>query len=482
MELLCIPFLHFPTCINYFYAMIALEKKYQDKLASIIDQIQQSELLSNYLEEEDEELYNAMKDHFEPMLNELHEEVAENDPLQLVSLEEHMLDDALEGLYLPRVLGYSVLRGAINDDYKYIRPQEHFKKVLLAIANSSNFDLLKQRIGQTVEVGFALSSDIWITNLIAEISNKQVKNYLASHKDSKYRDIRSRHTSYLRYKKQFAKFNFLTANKPVSAADLKIEYRAIKNFLNYRASKGSDSGKSLYEFIAGLLGDATLGNSAEHLEIVQLIAAHFDLQDKEKKEVVERLNAYDLKDEEAVLFESLRTLQFSDLGLGDDAYARLFGVVAQTKSVEYKKLLEVINDVNDIGYINPDAIEAVRAYYNGNAGLSVQNDCMRNMISGKFTAFMSLLSPRDFHDYFELNKTFVTYMNIFSNEKFNQHVKTISLKYVKQLIRTFTEKRSKDYQDIKKFVIATFSDLGFLTDKELKDLFKTKRKKPAATS
>jgi hypothetical protein len=77
----------------------------------------------------------------------------------------------------------------------------------------------------------------------------------------------------------------------------------------------------------------------------------------------------------------------------------------------------------------------------------------------------------------ELNKTFIQYINIFGNQKFNQAVKDISLRYVKRLLKLFVDKRGRDYQDIKKFVKATFLDLGFMKDKELVELFKTKRKK-----
>jgi hypothetical protein len=54
--------------------------------------------------------------------------------------------------------------------------------------------------------------------------------------------------------------------------------------------------------------------------------------------------------------------------------------------------------------------------------------------------------------------------------------------YVRRLIKTFTDKRGKDYQDIKKFVSVTFQDLKFLKEKEVVELFKTrrKRKKPVA--
>jgi hypothetical protein len=460
--------------------MIALEKTYLDKLSVIADSIQQSGLLAQYLEEEDEEIYNQFKDEFEVKLSDLHDEVARLDPLQLESLEDHMTKASFEGLFLPRILGYSVLRGTINDDYKYIRPQEHFKKILLAICNSSNFDSLKQRIGQTIEVGFALSSDIWITNLIAEVNNKQVKQFLQGFKSPKFRDLRSRHTAYVKYSKQFVSFNFLTANKPTSAAELKIEYKSIVNFLLFRATLGSSSSKSVYKFVSGILSDSTLGNSDEHLMVISIVGLFFDLKDDEKKLLVERLDTYSNKESESHYFDALKQLQLGEPAIKDEDYERFNGIVLRTKLKVFKEFLDVIAQVNSIGYINSDAIEISRTFYNRNKGLSVQNECLRNMIFSKFETFMKALNPSDFYDYFELNKTFTVYMNIFSNEKFNQEVKGISMQYVKTLLRTYTEKRSKDYQDVKKFVSSTFMDMGFLNDKEIKDLFKTKRK-PSTT-
>lgn len=82
----------------------------------------------------------------------------------------------------------------------------------------------------------------------------------------------------------------------------------------------------------------------------------------------------------------------------------------------------------------------------------------------------------NYHDYFEINKTFVAYMSIFSNQEFNQSVKEISFNYVKKLRKVYTDKRGKDYQDIKKFVKSTFLDLGFLKEKQIVEFFKTKRK------
>jgi hypothetical protein len=40
----------------------------------------------------------------------------------------------------------------------------------------------------------------------------------------------------------------------------------------------------------------------------------------------------------------------------------------------------------------------------------------------------------------------------------------------------YIDKRGRDYQDIKKFVTSTFLDLGLKTEKDLAEMFKTKKK------
>ncbi len=49
--------------------------------------------------------------------------------------------------------------------------------------------------------------------------------------------------------------------------------------------------------------------------------------------------------------------------------------------------------------------------------------------------------------------------------------------YVRKLLKKYTDKRGKDYQDIKKFLSRTFKDFEFLKEKEIVELFKTRRKK-----
>ena len=186
--------------------MEKLSKQYKDKLEAIKSSIQESDELAAYLDSETDEDYAALKTAFEGSIEEIHVEIAKEHPLQLVSFERELLDDGFEGLFLQRILGYAVLRGVIDENYKYLFPQSHFKDILLAIIGSANFDVLMHKIGQSIQIGFALSSDIWITNIIQSITNKRVISFLESQKVDRYRDIDNRRFAYRRYKKQFENF------------------------------------------------------------------------------------------------------------------------------------------------------------------------------------------------------------------------------------------------------------------------------------
>jgi hypothetical protein len=52
--------------------------------------------------------------------------------------------------------------------------------------------------------------------------------------------------------------------------------------------------------------------------------------------------------------------------------------------------------------------------------------------------------------------------------------------YVKKCLTKFTDKRARDYQDVKKFVSGVFVDLHFLKEKDVVEMFKTRRKRKTA--
>ncbi len=455
--------------------MLDLDQKYLTKLNDIKVSIQHSELLSAYLDEEEDELYTPLKEQFEPQIEEVYKEIASKHPLQLISVEKELLDPDYEGLFLPRILGYSVMRGQLNESVKYVKPQEHFKDILLALCNSANFDVLQLRSGKTIEIGFSLSSDIWITNLMNEISNKKVRLYLEGLKLLKYRDQLIRLTSYKGYKKQFSNFNYLTSSLPTSCADLTLNGASLVEFLVYR-SKSTYESTNLEPFINKILS-ADLTSCNEYLKLLLVIGLYFDLTEENKvvfnKQWVKVGKAEDFNSN---VFIEFNKLQENDSDLSGSSVERLHNVLGKEKGDEFKKYLEMIVEVENGGYINEEAAERMRTYYNGHEGLSLQNEASRIFIFNKFKSFIEKLQTADFHEYFEFNSVFVNYMKIFSNEKFNQNLKAVLLKYVRTLLRTYTDKRSKDYQDIKKFVQPSFVDMGLMNEKSVKELFKSKRK------
>ncbi len=459
--------------------MESIDQKYLTSIESIKSGIQNSDLLSAYLDTEEEEDYAKLKEYFEPKINELHEQVANENPLQLVAFERELFDEGFEGLYLPRIMGYSVLRGEVNERVKYIRPQNHFRDILVAICNSANFENLRNRIGQTVQVGFGLSSDIWISNLKGLFTNKKILAFLDSQRLAKYRDEKSRLTGLVKFRKQFESLNYQTTSFPDNATDLKLMAPSIKSFLIHRATKGFDN-SNLTGPIAGLIENDLFVGSNEYVELMLIVGLFYDLDASSKSSLTKALDVLREDNEfPQKFFAQYNGLLEEGIGLTPAMDKRFSEIISRTKSDALTDFYEVMDVVHTKGYIHEDSIEVVRGFYDNHEGLSVYNECLRKQIMNSFEGFLSNLPEESYTEYYEINKTFIQYMDIFSNQEFNQKVKQISLKYIKKLKKRYTDKRGKDYQDIKKFVKSTFTDLGFMTEKQIVELFKTKRKPKA---
>ncbi|MFM9950722.1 MAG: hypothetical protein ACKV1O_22485, partial [Saprospiraceae bacterium] len=104
-------------------------------------------------------------------------------------------------------------------------------------------------------------------------------------------------------------------------------------------------------------------------------------------------------------------------------------------------------------------------------------ECIRQTIYHYFARLINNIEEDAYPDFIEASRLFPVYMHIFANERFNQDLENLSMNYINKLLLRFADKRGKDYQDIKKFVSSVFLDLGFLKEKEVVELFKTRRKK-----
>ncbi len=456
-----------------------LKEEYLERLEQIAQEVQASDELAVYLDTEEEEDYNRLKEMYEPKIAVVHEEVANKFPLQIIHLERLVMHEAFEGLFLPKILGYSVLRGEVSDRYKYILPQEHFADALRTICQSSNFDILKQRIGQSIQIGFALSSDIWITNLINEVENKRIRNYLNGHKILEYRIEKERRIGLVRYQRQFRNDNYQTAEFPETLSELKILFSSLKEFLIYRIKKSYDN-SSLIEPLMNFIEHEDFIGSDEHLQIITLVANFFALEETQftqLKSILHQIRTEKPSFHEKY-FKFLLELQ-NNKEITVDAQADLNMAATLDKSEEdilseYYKLMESIHSK---GYLNDQVQEEVRIFDSQHPGTSLEIEAVRRTIFNYFKRFITDLEETDYLEYMEITKAFAIYMQIFANQQFNQDLKDISMTYIKKLMRKYTDKRGKDYQDIKKFVVATFVDFGFFKEKEIKEFFKTKKKR-----
>jgi hypothetical protein len=459
--------------------MLELDPKYMERLEELAQAIQASDELAQYLEEEEEEFYLRLKEMFEPRIAMLHSEVATNDPLQLVLFEIVLLDPAFEGLYLPRILGFSVLRGEINENYKYTRPQNHFKDVLLTICESSNFDILRKRIGQSIQIGFALSSDIWITNLINSISNKRVRYFLQGQKLDRYRTPATRMVGYKRYQRQFRNDNFQSAEFPTTTGELKILHSPLKHFLYYRIKLKIDN-SSITPHLRQFTETEAFQQMPEFLEIMTIYSGYFDREEEDQASLVEQFNKVrqNYPQFTEAFFGFLEQMHHDPLiEVWPEADQRISAVLDKSVKDDLSSYFDLTDQIHSRGYNQDEVQQAVKVFYNQHEGLSPINECLRQTILGYFQRYISNLEETAYADYFEITKLFPVYMNIFANQQFNQDLKELSMAYVRRLLKKYTDKRGKDYQDIKKFVSTTFTDFSFLKDKEVVELFKTRRKK-----
>ncbi|GAB4494655.1 MAG: hypothetical protein OHK0019_21630 [Saprospiraceae bacterium] len=461
--------------------MQPLDEKYYNRLNEIAAAIQSSPNLALYLEEEEDEYYNALRQEFEPLLSDLHHQVAAEAPLQLVTFEKYLLEPPFEGLYLPRVLGYAVLRGEINDQYKYVRPNDHFKDILLAICQSVHFEQLKKRIGQSITVGFALSSDIWITNLMSLVENKRIRYFLQQCKNVRYRDLKERADLYRRYSNQFKNELYYSADFPTSLGEMKANFSALRQFLLKRFEVGGVN-DSLKEQMKGFLDNKSFQGTDEYLEMLAMYGNFTDLDPAERLAFATHFE----RERRSTPEFDIRYLRFlvslyASPGISSVNDERMSAAIDKSWKDKISDYYRIADKIHSLGYVHPDAIEAVQEFCNTHQGLSVESECLRQLILTYFTRLISGLTEREYMDYFELNKIFSVYMKIFGNQQFNQAIEKVSMEYIGKLLKKFTDKRAKDYQDVKRFVSTQFVDFGFLTDKEVVEMFKTRRKRRKTT-
>ena len=474
--------------------MEKLDPKYQMELDTLRGVIQSSDLLATYLDDEEETSYQALREAFEPQIEALYERVAENHPLQLTTLEDAILHQEFEGLYAARILGFSVLRGEIDEEYRYRRPQDHFKNALLAIADSSNFEWIKAKIGQGCQIGFALSSEIWVSNLISQVDNKKVRHFYESMILDKFRALSARKAAYDGYYRQFLHHNYQSVDFPSNVGELKSGFSALEKFIQYRIKAGKNN-LSLLPNFREFLNNDSFKNEEEYLRMLILFCRYFPHEGHEEwiKGILNnaRVNFPGFNE---LYFKYLLEIEEKGLPLdkaSDLNLNKLLDTSINDELLRYNNLIEVIHDK---GYIHEDAIEATRVFYENHFGLSDINESLRHTIYGHFEQLMKHLPEEDYKTFTgqdhkkseeeatrdeSIARFMKLYMDIFGNQEFNIRLRDLSMSFVNRCMKKFVDKRSAPYQDVKHFVMDKFPDWEFMREKEVVELFKTRRKRKA---
>lgn len=473
--------------------MEKLDQKYQIELDSLRGVIQSSDILTAHLDAEEESTYLALREAFEPQIEALYDKVAEQHPLQLTTLEEALLHPEFEGLFLIRVLGFSVLRGEIDSEYRYKRPQDHFKKVVLAIASSSNFDFIKPKIGQTVQIGFGLSSEIWVSNLINQVENRKVKQFLEEMVLSKFHSLAARKHAYDSYLRQFQSHNFQSADFPKSLGELKSLFSSLEKFLHYRI-KSNRKNDSLLPNLRDLLNQESFKNESEYQKILILFTRYFPHQEHEAwiKNLFNQ--ARRLPDFDSFYFTYLLELESKGLLLDNASDMNVHALLDSSIDDDILKYARLVETIHQKGYIHEDAIESTRVFYENHDGLSDINESLRHTIYANFAKLMQNLPVEDYKTFTgsdhrktedevyrddSIARYMKLYMDIFDNKEFSNRLRDLSMEFVKKCLAQFTDKRSAQYQDIKHFVMDRFPEWDFIKEKEAVDMFKTVRKRKA---
>ncbi|HMP31574.1 MAG TPA: hypothetical protein PKD85_18370, partial [Saprospiraceae bacterium] len=308
---------------------------------------------------------------------------------------------------------------------------------------------------------------------------KKVKSFLGIFRNDKYRELKARKGLYDNYAMQLNKANFKSVEFPKTIADLKSSFYALRTFIVHRASRDLDN-SSLMNHLGQFISNDKLNASLEFLELMIIIGLKYNLDDQTAKAYTKTINQIakerpNFKNDFFEIYDRLHVGK--ELSIAPEDEHNLGKLLVEVKDKEIIRFFDTTNELHSKGFVHIDAIEKVREYYENHPGMSIENEVLRSSVLIYINKFLKNIEIDAVNDYFEINKVITAYLSIFNNERFKQEVKTSSMNFINKCLASFDDKRSRDYQDIRKYVSSTFLDLGFLTEKEITELFKTRRKK-----
>ena len=217
------------------------------------------------------------------------------------------------------------------------------------------------------------------------------------------------------------------------------------------------------------LDNTAFHGTMEHTTILGLASAFLDLNVDEKKQLTSvystlRNSNSNFSDMHLDFIIAMRNRDIDLDNKADNSISSMIDKSIADDISDYYKLMDIVHGK---GYVHRDAVDAVRAFYNSHEGLSKINTRVRSVIYAYFKRIIVHLDEKEYVIFMELlgatpasatdkdvvdekeetsegetrNLAIPVYMEIFSNQQFNQNIKDLSLIYVRKLLRFHTDKR-----------------------------------------
>ena len=225
-------------------------------------------------------------------------------------------------------------------------------------------------------------------------------------------------------------------------------------FILYRMGMEDDN-DSLVGPLDEMIANKELHGTKGHFLLSALYGAFMEIPDASRTALTGHFNAARkvLPESDEVLLDYLLDLHSrKDVTLTPEADLRLAAIVDTKIKDQLSAYFPIIETIHNDGYTLSKTQETIKEVYYNHEGLSDFNEGIRRTIFQYFRTFIRNLETSDYNDFFEITKLYSVYMSLFGNQQFNQDLKVLSMTYVKKLLKVYTDKRGKDYQNIKIFV------------------------------
>ncbi|NJO87413.1 MAG: hypothetical protein HC821_05455 [Lewinella sp.] len=299
------------------------------------------------------------------------------------------------------------------------------------------------------------------------------------------RTLSGRKKAYEFYVRQFRDRNYQSADFPTTVADLPTQFQALKQFLLHRVNGDFDN-SSLVEPLHQTVTNPALAGTPELQELATLYGTYFDHEAaaaKELRDVLNRERQNDALFSNRLLALLLELKQNPQHTFAAAEEQRLSQVIDPSIGDDLTAYFQLTDKIHADGFVSSSVHEAIASEVLNHPGLSDFNENLRQTIYRYFANFARNIGTDGYTEWFDLiGKQYPIYMQVFANEAFNQQLKDLAEHYTRALVKAYPDKRGKDYRDIKKTTMVTFKEWGFMTEKQLKEYFKTPRKKTVPTT